>query len=41
MKKSFVMLPLVLALTACGSVKYQGGMEVESKSPFASSPKTR
>ena len=33
------MLPLVLALTACGSVKYQGGMEVETKSPFASSPK--
>jgi len=39
MKKSFVMLPLVLALTACGSMKYQGGMEVETKSPFASSPK--
>ena len=39
MKKSFVMLPLVLALTACGSMKYQGGVEVETKSPFASSPK--
>jgi len=39
MKKSFVMLPLVLALTACGSMKYQGGVELESKSPFASSPK--
>jgi hypothetical protein len=33
------MLPLVLALTACGSMKYQGGVEVETKSPFASSPK--
>ncbi len=31
------MLPLVLALTACGSMKY--GVELESKSPFASSPK--
>ena len=39
MKKTFVMLPLVLALTACGSMKYQGGVELESKSPFASSPK--
>jgi hypothetical protein len=38
MKKTFVMLPLVLALTACGSLKY--GVELESKSPFASSPKT-
>jgi len=38
MKKSFVMLPLVLALTACGSLKY--GVELESKSPFTSSPKT-
>jgi hypothetical protein len=37
MKKTFVMLPLVLALTACGSLKY--GVELESKSPFASSPK--
>ena len=37
MKKAFVMLPLVLALTACGSLKY--GVELESKSPFASSPK--
>ena len=32
------MLPLVLALTACGSLKY--GVELESKSPFTSSPKT-
>jgi hypothetical protein len=38
MKKAFVMLPLVLALTACGSLKY--GVELESKSPFTSSPKT-
>jgi hypothetical protein len=38
MKKTFVMLPLVLALTACGSLKY--GVELESKSPFTSSPKT-
>ena len=28
MKKSFVMLPLVLVLSACGTVKY--GVEVES-----------
>jgi hypothetical protein len=37
MKKSFVMLPLVLVLSACGTVKY--GVEVESKSLFTFSPK--
>jgi hypothetical protein len=30
MKKIFVVLPIVLALSACGSIKY--GVEVESKS---------
>ena len=35
MKKIFVVLPIVLALSACGSIKY--GVEVESKSIFASS----
>jgi hypothetical protein len=40
MRKSFIMVPLVLALTACGSVKVQSGMELESKNPFASSGKT-
>jgi hypothetical protein len=37
MKKHFVMLPLVLALSACGSIKY--GVEVESKNVFTPSPK--
>ena len=37
MKKHFVMLPLVLVLSACGTVKYN--IEVESKNLFAFSPK--
>jgi hypothetical protein len=38
MKKIFVVLPIVLALSACGSIKY--GVEVESKSIFAGSGST-
>ena len=33
MKKIFIVAPIVLALTACGSIKY--GVEVESKSIFS------
>lgn len=40
MRKSFIMVPLVLALTACGTVKVQSGMELESKNPFVSTGKT-
>jgi len=40
MRKLFVMVPLVLSLTACGSMKMQSGVELESKNPFASSGKT-
>jgi hypothetical protein len=33
MKKIFIVAPIILALTACGSIKY--GVEVESKSIFS------
>jgi hypothetical protein len=39
MKKVFVVLPIIVSLTACGSLKYNGGVEVKSESPFSSSPK--